>query len=208
MKSKNLLVTAAASLVLITSCQKEESPSTSLVNKAKKSEYIIFDPEGNEVSLESLPMTDPNDYSGAAVMLMSSYNPSANGHFSGFSSMWTIAGMNNKAGTHGQCTVNGLFNFNLETQFLAVKDNMAVFGAEITQVTGSVPFGDFDVGDYIYWAVMDNGERSNSALGKWAGFIVISFDGPSPFPPTFFFGLPSYYWLDAENQSDQIQVKD
>jgi hypothetical protein len=107
--------------------------------------------------------------------------------FGPFTYSWS--GTENNGGVHGSAYLEQVFGppFNttiqvtLETECIMKDGNEVVYGGVITQVANSPfpPGGPYDIGNTLYFKVIDNGQGANAAPDQYVATVAIvpSFTG-------------------------------
>ena len=217
---KNLVYVMAIGLLVLTGCSKEESNEPTL-NEVSDTAYVLR-MDGSNPTWESVSVKDIKGNSEAAIQRNNGNSAHMHGEFTGFGGgiSMNFSGTENNGGTHGSATMyqtlgapfNTTVEITMETECVMLDGNEGVYGGTITAVANSPfpPGGPFDIGNHIYFKVIDNGQGNNAASDQYNTGLVIfpSFaSGCGAFTPSSaFWSSPFVSVLDVENDSDKIKI--
>jgi hypothetical protein len=173
---KNLMPLMALALVFLIGCAKEETTPSFLntdVQQLDKINSFVLNLDGDipvwqAATLEEVPSTQSN--SRPATYRGNGNSAHTHGDFPGVE----FSGTQNNGGTHGSATLNlGPWTFTCETECVMIEGNEAVYGGTITDRTGPPPppGAPFNIGDYAYIKVIDNGQGNNADPDQFYGRI-------------------------------------
>jgi hypothetical protein len=188
------LFTVACLALLFTSCEKELSNSDSNILALDNTENAVYQINASgefeliQISEDMLEQTK----TGSISTRSNGNSAHTHGDFSweaaGITLEWS--GTENNGGPHGSATFQQVMNLpfppfsanlqlTLETECVTVIDNEAVYGGLITEAVDNPfpPGGPFDVGNHVFFKVIDNGQGNNAPADQYATgiFIVPSF---------------------------------
>jgi hypothetical protein len=173
-----LIPLIALALFILVGCDKEESNLNMVDNLlVEESSVWVMNTDGESpvwevVALDELPSTQSSSSSASGASSRSN-SVHMHGDFPGVEFSATV----NNGGPHGGATLNlGPWSFTTETECIMDEDNEAVYGGTITERTGPPPFpgAPFNVGDHIYFKVIDNGQGNNAPADQFYGSIQFS----------------------------------
>jgi|TARA_R110002051_G_scaffold8316_1_gene35018 hypothetical protein len=226
---KKSILLMAFSFILFTACSTQDAIDQ-IEEESSDVVYVLKQANGAsnweamEVDLSQSNSLNNRDFSRGQ-------SEHAHGDYTGFGGSTTISfsGTENNGGAHGSAEVHRTFgpfeaHYILETTSVVVDGNEAIYGGIITEVIVNTfplpppppPCPTFpncppppscnpnDVGNYVYFKVLDSGQGSNASPDKYQGLFQscnIFSDGAASFP-WFIFGSPN----DVENASDNIKV--
>ena len=164
-------------LLLLAGCSKENTDTQ--IEEQTSDLVYVFNLDGESQAWEMSTIDEPLNDSGVILERGNNGNSAhAHGDFPGV----VFSGTQNNGGTHGSATASlGPWTFTLETECVMVEGNEAVYGGTITERVGPPPFpgAPFNVGDHIYFKVIDNGQGTNAPADQFNGRISFAFAGDS-----------------------------
>ena len=164
----------SVALLMLAGCSKEKA-DTQIEEQTSDIVYVFnFDEESQDWEMSTID--EPQNDSGVILERGNNGN-SAHAHGDFFNQ--EFSGTENNGGTHGSATLAlGPWVFTCETECVMVEGNEAVYGGTITEVAGPPPppFLPFNVGNHIYFKVIDNGQGNNAPADQLYGG-GISFTG-------------------------------
>jgi hypothetical protein len=172
---KKLIYLMAFALVVLYGCAKEES--NVLIEEQSADLVGVYDFDGKFLETmeidEPLPLSDSNRGNGNSAHTHGSFGPP--------NAISAFSGTENNGGAHGSANVwLGPWDFILETECVMVEENIAVYGGTITEINGPItPPGFPEVGDGLYFRVIDNGQGSNADPDQVTLAFLVAFGGSS-----------------------------
>lgn len=172
---KKTVLFMSIGLLLVTGCSKEEFSNKMEESNAELN--FVFKLDGNSSNWEEIsPGEAPSNQNSLSIATTKANNGNsvhAHGSFPGV----VFSGTQNNGGAHGSATVNlDPFIFTLETECVMVEGNEAVYGGTIIERDGPQPppGAPFNVGDHIYFKIIDNGQGNNADPDQFNGIISFS----------------------------------
>ena len=178
---KKLTFLIAFAIICFYGCNKQDSiPAADSQQVDNSGNYaFVFDNNSESHSWEKIPLSEIQSNSGSSTLKNGN---SAHTHGDFAWSAWSISfsGTQNNGGTHGSAEadfVNGPFSVHLimDTECVMVEGNEAVYGGTFTEVINN-PFpspGPFDVGNTMYFKVIDNGQGNKAPADQHVATILI-----------------------------------
>lgn len=223
---KRLTFLLAFAFLFFYGCNKQEtnpSAENQQMDATSVPTYVLNLNDENPV-WELTTLSDQQSHPGSSTLKQNN-SAHAHGEFTGYGggTHITFSGTQNNGGSHGSAELeqtSGPFyaHIVMETASVVVVGNEAIYGGIITEVLANnfptppppppgvpaPPCSPYDVGNYIYFKVIDNGQGNNAPLDQYYGIILQSCsekaDGGASFP-WFVFGVN-----DVSNDSDKIKV--
>lgn len=224
---KKLTFLLAFLIALFTGCEKSDLTTTE--NQSVESEGIstyVLTFDGNVPQWEAIILSAEAINSNYGTLKQGN-SAHTHGDFHGYGGTISFSGTQNNGGTHGSAEIqisglSGNLHIKLETAsvVLAGEDgNEAVYGGLVTEVIENTipqppprpgappPACDrFELGTYVYFAVIDNGQGVNASPDQYSAFLypicTELADGGLTIP-WFLFG-----WIDLTDPSDKIKVNE
>lgn len=197
------LLTIAFLAILFSSCEKELTNNDSNISTLNEVEntVIMINASGEANIVQIADEIISPSKTGSLSTRSNDNSDHTHGDFGpntpGISGVFS--GTQNNGGTHGSATITlGNKTYTLETECVMVEGNEAVYGGLITEMNAPNPPFLPNVGDLLYFKVIDNGQGNNAPLDQFHGFVRSSktgskcdiwTPGSSAWPDTFY-GIP------------------
>lgn len=229
---KKLIPLMTLALLVLFGCAKEETTpnavSTDNQNVGESSVWVINANSDSPV-WESVSQDDLQSNSSASATSRSN-SAHTHGNFTGGALTITFSGTQNNGGPHGSAEFIQSFgpftaHVILETYCVSVDGNEAVYGGIVTEVIENnfppppppppcpncpppPPCNPLDIGSYVYFKVVDNGQGNNAPLDQYYGITFATCNGiPCDAGLPWFFGLDEEgNPFDVEGENDKIKV--
>ena len=222
---KNLFILMAFGFFLLTGCSKEDT-ADQIEEQTTDVVYVLRQTNENSI-WEAVSVTNLDGDSDVDDTANRGNSAHTHGDIAGFS---TFSGTQNNGGAHGSAVIHipNQIHIILETSSVALvgaNENEAVYGGVVSEVIfNNIPpppppppcptfpncppppaCSSFDVGSYVYFSVIDNGQGANADPDEYRPFLyprcTALSNGGASFP-WFIFGSVV---LD-QNPSDHVKV--
>jgi len=179
---KKLVLSMSIGLLLLAGCSIEKSDTQ--IEEITGDIAFVLNSSGESLVLEAVSL-DEIQKNNSNAYTTSARGNSAHTHGDYNDGMISLSwsGTQNNGGTHGSGVAElligepfGFVSLTMETECVIVEGNEAVYGGTFTEVLNNPfpPGGPFDVGNIIYFKVIDNGQGNNASPDQHAigGLIV------------------------------------
>lgn len=169
---KKLIFLISIGLIVLAGCSKDESNEQ--ITEATANLFWVYNLDGKSQAGETIAIEKLQSDQEITYNRGNDNSAHTHGNIPG---KFEFSGTQNNGGTHGSATVTvngpfGLTVLTLETECIMVEGNEAVYGGIATEVVN--PFGGFQMGKYVYFKVIDNGQGNNADPDQYHGLIGTS----------------------------------
>ena len=173
-KMKKVFLLLSMSLLLLSSCSKENSDSQ-MEDQALDMVYYFSD-TGDTPVWEAISLSEISNLNLGDITNLRGNNGNS-GHAHGDFAGIEFSGTQNNGGTHGTATANfGPFTFSMETACVMVDENEAVYGGTIIELDGppTPPGFPISLGNQMFFKVIDNGQGNNAPLDQFNAILLFT----------------------------------
>lgn len=181
---KKTVYLMALALVVLYGCAKEES-NDQIEEQSSDLVWVFNNLDGEFQTWETMLINElPSNSDVTTIRGNNGNSAHTHGDYTFGITSFSWSGTQNNGGTHGSGVsvwilgppFNTTLYLTLDTECVTVEGNEAVYGGTFTEVLNNPfpPGGPFDVGNAIYFKVIDNGQGNNASPDQHAigGFIV------------------------------------
>lgn len=225
---KRLTLLMAFALILAYGCQKQETISTAANQQTEESgtSVWVFNSNSDNPSWAVIQISELQGSSTSST-LKKGNSAHTHGDLTGYGGSTTItfSGTQNNGGSHGSAEifqVSGPFtaHYILETASVYVDGNEAIYGGIINEVLensfppppppppGAPPpaCNPYDLGNYVYFKVIDNGQGNNAPLDQYFGIIFQSCSARSDDGANYPWVFSPYWGINDVQEGDKIKI--
>ena len=181
---KKLIFLSVFSLALLFGCNKEESALTiESLDAQKQGEFStwILNLDGESPVWEVTTIREQQSHSDSVIPKANGNSVHTHGDYATASYSLSWSGTQNNGGAHGSAYFEQTFGpttvqVTMETECIMVEGNEAVYGGTFTKVSSNNPLppGLFDVGNHMYFKVIDNGQGKNASPDQRTSLAITS----------------------------------
>jgi hypothetical protein len=174
---KKVILSMSIGLLLLASCSKENADTQ--IEEQTAALVGVYNFDGKVMG--TLEINEPLSDSNGNTNRGNGNSAHTHGSFGPPNVISAFSGTENNGGAHGSANVRiGPWDFILETECVMVEENEAVYGGTITEINGpQTPPGFPEVGDGLYFRVIDNGQGSNADPDQVTLAFLVAFGGSS-----------------------------